>query len=40
LLIKVGAALAAGAAVGTIFALTHGTSSTPPGATLPGVTQK
>lgn len=40
LLIKVGAALAAGAAVGTIFALTHGTSSTPPGSTLPGVTQR
>ena len=40
LLIKVGAALAAGAAVGTIFALSHGTSSTPPGAGTPGVAQK
>jgi DNA mismatch repair ATPase MutL len=40
LLIKLGAALAAGAAVGTIYALSHGTSSTPPGASMPGVTQK
>jgi len=40
LLIKVGAALAAGAAVGTVFALSHGTSSTPPGSAGPGVTQK
>jgi hypothetical protein len=40
LLIKVGAALAAGAAIGTIFALSHSTSSTPPGANAPGVTQK
>jgi hypothetical protein len=40
LLIKVGAALAAGAAVGTVYALSHSTSSTPPGATSPGVTQK
>jgi outer membrane biosynthesis protein TonB len=40
LLIKVGAALAAGAAVGTVFALSRGTSSTPPGAGSPGVTQK
>jgi hypothetical protein len=40
LLIKVGAALAAGAAVGTVFALSHATSSTPPGANSPGVTQK
>jgi len=40
LLIKVGAALAAGAALGTVYALSHGTSSTPPGAGNPGVTQK
>ncbi len=40
LLIKVGAALAAGAAVGTVFALSHSTPSTPPGANSPGVTQK
>ena len=40
LLVKIGAVVAAGAAVGTIFALTHATSSTPPGAGLPGVTQK
>ena len=40
LLIKVGAALAAGAALGTVYALSHGTSPTPPGATLTGVTQK
>jgi hypothetical protein len=40
LLIKVGAALAAGAAVGTVYALSHSTSSTPPGAASPGVTQK
>lgn len=40
LLIKVGAALAAGAAIGTVYALSHSTSSTPPGATAPGVTQK
>ena len=40
LLIKVGAALAAGAAIGTVFALSKGTSSTPPGAGAPGVTQK
>jgi len=38
LLFKIGAVAAAGAALGTIFALSHGTSSTPPGATLPGVT--
>ncbi|HZI55507.1 MAG TPA: hypothetical protein VFF39_01965, partial [Verrucomicrobiae bacterium] len=37
LMIKVGAALAAGAAIGTVFALSHGTSSTPPGAGAPGV---
>lgn len=40
LLIKVGAALAAGAAIGTVFALSHSTPSTPPGATAPGVVQK
>ena len=40
LLIKVVTALAAGAAVGTVFALSHSTSSVPPGATSPGVTQK
>jgi hypothetical protein len=40
LLIKVGAALAAGAAIGTVFALSHSTPSTPPGAGAPGVTQK
>lgn len=38
LLFKIGAVAAAGAALGTIFALSHGTSSTPPGTTLPGVT--
>src|SRR5579864_1906 len=38
LLIKVGAALAAGAALGTIFALSHSTSSTPPGTGIAGVT--
>jgi hypothetical protein len=35
-LIKVGAIVAAGAAVGTVYALSRGTSSTPPGATSPG----
>jgi hypothetical protein len=38
LMIKIGAALAAGAALGTVYALSHGTSSTPPGTGLPGVT--
>ena len=38
LLLKIGAVAAAGAALGTIFALSHGTSSTPPGAGMPGVT--
>lgn len=38
LLIKIGAVVAAGAALGTVYALSHGTSSTPPGATMPGVT--
>ena len=40
LLIKVGAALAAGAALGTVYALSRGTSSTPPGAGGPGAVQK
>ena len=31
LMIKIGAVLAAGAALGTVYALSHGTSSTPPG---------
>jgi hypothetical protein len=35
-LIKVGAIVAAGAAVGTVYALSRGTSSTPPGANSPG----
>jgi hypothetical protein len=39
-LIKLGAVVAAGAAVGTVYALSRGTSSTPPGATGPGVVQK
>ncbi len=38
LMIKIGAALAAGAAVGTVYALSRGTSSTPPGTGLAGVT--
>ncbi|MGB8131734.1 MAG: hypothetical protein WCG81_18250 [Candidatus Angelobacter sp.] len=38
LLLKIGAVAAAGAALGTIFALSHGTSSTPPGAGIAGVT--
>ena len=40
LLLKVGAVVAAGAALGTVYALSHGTASTPPGSNLPGVTQK
>ena len=40
LLIKVGAALAAGAAIGTVFALSHGTPSTPPGTGTPGATPR
>lgn len=40
LLIKVGAVIAAGAAAGTVYALSRGTSSIPPGANGPGVTQK
>jgi hypothetical protein len=38
LMLKIGAVLAAGAALGTVYALSHGTSSTPPGTALPGVT--
>ena len=38
LLIKIGAVVAAGAALGTIYALSHGTSSTPPGTGMAGVT--
>jgi hypothetical protein len=37
LLLKIGAVAAAGAALGTIFALSHSTSSTPPGAGAAGV---
>jgi hypothetical protein len=38
LLFKVGAVIAAGAALGTVYALSKGSPSTPPGAGLPGVT--
>jgi hypothetical protein len=38
LLFKVGAVIAAGAALGTVYALSRGTSSTPPGTGLTGVT--
>jgi hypothetical protein len=38
LLFKIGAVVAAGAALGTVYALSHGTSSTPPGTGLVGVT--
>ncbi|MCU1219158.1 MAG: hypothetical protein JWN42_355 [Candidatus Angelobacter sp.] len=38
LLFKIGAVVAAGAALGTIYALSHSTSSTPPGTGLAGVT--
>jgi len=38
LLIKIGAVVAAGAALGTVYALSHGTSPTPPGTGLAGVT--
>jgi hypothetical protein len=38
LLIKIGAVVAAGAAIGTVYALSHGTPSTPPGAGIAGVT--
>src|SRR4029077_11682347 len=40
LMIKIGAALAAGAALGTVFALSHSTPSTPPGTGLAGATPK
>jgi hypothetical protein len=40
LLIKIGAFVAGGAAAGTVYALSRGTSSTPPGATSPGAVQK
>ncbi|HEU4414929.1 MAG TPA: hypothetical protein VFT65_09130 [Candidatus Angelobacter sp.] len=40
LLLKIGAVVAAGAAVGTVYALSRGTPSTPPGTGLPGVTAK
>jgi hypothetical protein len=38
LLFKIGAVVAAGAAIGTVYALSHSTSSTPPGAGVAGVT--
>jgi len=38
LLLKIGGIAAAGAAIGTIFALSHSTSSTPPGTGVAGVT--
>jgi len=38
LILKLGAVAAAGAALGTIFALSHGTSSKPPGTGIAGVT--
>jgi hypothetical protein len=40
MLIKFGAVAAAGVAAGTIYALSHGTSSTPPGTTTPGAVPK
>jgi type IV secretory pathway VirB10-like protein len=40
LLIKIGAFAAAGIAAGTVYALSRGTSSTPPGATSSGATRK
>lgn len=40
LLFKIGAIAAGGLAAGTVYALTRGTSSKPPGTALPGVTQK
>jgi type IV secretory pathway VirB10-like protein len=40
LLLKIGAIAAGGLAAGTVYALTRGTSSKPPGATSSGVTQK
>jgi hypothetical protein len=38
LLLKIGAVVAAGAALGTVYALSHSTSPTPPGTGLAGVT--
>lgn len=38
LLFKIGAVVAAGAALGTVYALSHSTSSTPPGTGIAGVT--
>lgn len=40
LFIKIGAIAAGGLAAGTVYALSHGTSSKPPGTTSSGVTQK
>jgi hypothetical protein len=40
LLIKFGAVAAAGVAAGTIYALSHGTPSTPPGTNTPGAVPK
>lgn len=40
LLIKIGAVAAAGVAAGTVYALSRGTSSTPPGANSPGAVRK
>jgi hypothetical protein len=40
LLIKIGAVAAAGVAAGTVYALSRGTSSTPPGANSPGAVKK
>jgi len=40
MLIKLGAVAAAGVAAGTIYALSHGTSSTPPGTNTPGAVPK
>lgn len=40
LLFKIGAIAAGGLAAGTVYALTRGTPSKPPGTAMPGVTQK
>lgn len=40
LFLKIGAIAAGGLAAGTVYALSHGTSSKPPGTTMPGATQK
>jgi hypothetical protein len=40
LLIKIGAIAAAGVAVGTVYGLSHGTSSTPPNSAMPGAIHK